>query len=90
MALHNLLVSTNGLASTNNILSIESLAMFSWIIERPQSFSQVENRFTRSLWTVHMKFHEVLKCMRKLGKDNIVPRDPTFSTDHVRLRENHF
>jgi hypothetical protein len=28
--------------------------------------------------------------MRKLGKDNIVPRDPTFSTDYARVRENHF
>jgi hypothetical protein len=37
-----------------------------------------------------MKFHEVLKCMRKLAKDNIVPRDPTFSTDYARVRENCF
>jgi hypothetical protein len=28
--------------------------------------------------------------MRKLGKDNIIPRDPNFSTDHTRVRENHF
>jgi hypothetical protein len=28
--------------------------------------------------------------MRKLGKDNIIPRDPTFSTDHARVRENRF
>jgi hypothetical protein len=28
--------------------------------------------------------------MRKLGKDNIILRDPTFSTDHARVRENRF
>ena len=76
--LHNLLVSTYGLTSTNNVSSTESLAMFLWIVGGPQSFSQAENRFTRSLWTVHMKFHEVLKCLRKLAKDNIKPRDLLF------------
>jgi hypothetical protein len=90
MALHDLLVSTNRLISTNNVSSIESLAMFLWIVGGPQSFSQAENRFTRSLWTVHMKFHEVLKCMHKLGKENIIPRDPTFSMDHARMGENRF
>jgi hypothetical protein len=79
MALHDLLVSTEGLTSTNNISSIELLAMFLWILGGPQSFSQAQNRFIRSLWIVHMKFHEVLKCMHKLGKDNIIQRDPTFS-----------
>jgi hypothetical protein len=78
MALHDLLVSTYGLSSTNNVSSIESLAMFLWIVGGPQSFSQAENCFTRSLWIVHIKFHEVLKCTRELGKDNIIPRDPTF------------
>jgi hypothetical protein len=28
--------------------------------------------------------------MRKLGKYNIIPRDPIFSTDHARVRENRF
>jgi hypothetical protein len=65
-ALHDLLVSTYGLSSTYNVSSIESLAMFLWIVGGPQSFAQVENRFTRSLWTVHIKFYEVLKCLRKL------------------------
>jgi hypothetical protein len=64
MALHDLPVSTNGLTSTNNVSSIESLAMFLWIIGGPQSFSKAENCFTRPLWTIHMKFHEVLKYMR--------------------------
>jgi hypothetical protein len=60
--------------------------MFLWIVGEPQSFSQAENHFARSLWTVHMKFHEVLNCMRKLGKDNVIPRDPSFSTDHAPLQ----
>jgi hypothetical protein len=90
MALHNLLVSTHGLTSTNNISSIESLAMFLWIVGGPRSFLQAGNHFTQSLWMVHMKFHGVLKCMHNLGKENIIPRDPTFSTDHERVRENHF
>jgi hypothetical protein len=64
--------------------------MLLWIVKGSQSFSQAENRFTRSLWTVHMKFDEVLKCMRKLRKDNIIPRDSTFSIDHARVRENRF
>ncbi|XP_025877483.1 uncharacterized protein [Oryza sativa Japonica Group] len=89
-ALHDLLVSTYGLSSSNNVSSIESLAMFLWIVGGPQSFSQVESHFTRSLWTVHTKFHEVLKCLRKLAKDNITPRDPTFSMEHGRLREDRF
>ncbi|XP_066365210.1 uncharacterized protein [Miscanthus floridulus] len=64
--------------------------MFLWIVGGPQSFSQAKNRFTRSLWIVNTKFHEVLKCLRKLAKDNIKPRDSTFSTEHERVRENRF
>jgi hypothetical protein len=90
MALHDLLISNYGLTSTHNVSSIESLAMFLWDRRRIQSFSQVENRFTRSLWTFHMKFHEVLNCLRKLAKDNIKPRDPTFFTEHERVKEDHF
>jgi hypothetical protein len=61
-----------------------------WIVGGPQSFAQVENRFTRSLWTVHIKFYEVLKCLRKLANDNITPKDPTFCTEHERVREDRF
>jgi hypothetical protein len=42
-ALHDLLVSTYGLKSTNNVSSIESLAMFLWIVGGPQAFAQAEN-----------------------------------------------
>jgi hypothetical protein len=48
MALHNLLVSSYGLKSSKNVTSIESLAIFLWIVGGPQSFSQAENRFVRS------------------------------------------
>ena len=89
-ALHDLLVTNYGLTSTKKVSSIESLAMFLWIVGGPQSFAQAENRFTRSLWTVHKKFHKVLKCLCRLAKDNIAPRDPTFSTVHERLREDRF
>jgi hypothetical protein len=90
MALHDLLVSSYGLTSTRNVTSIESLAMFLWIVGGPQSFSQVENHFERSTWTIHMKFKEVLKCLLKLGKDNIKPTNPTFSNEHEKLKEDHF
>jgi hypothetical protein len=56
MALHELLISTYGLKSTKNVSSIESLAIFLWIIGGPQPFSQAENYFTRSTWTVHTSF----------------------------------
>jgi hypothetical protein len=89
-SLHDLLVSTYGLKSTCNVSSIESLAMFLWIVGGSQSFSQAENRFVRSLWTVHMKFKEVLSCLGKLSADNIKPKDPNFSTVHPKLREDRF
>jgi hypothetical protein len=60
MLLHGLLVSNYGLKSSRNVSSVESLAMFLWIVGGPQSFSQVKNRFERSLWTIHMKFKESL------------------------------
>jgi hypothetical protein len=89
MSLHDLLVSNYGLKSSRNVSSVESLAMFLWIVGGPQSFSQVKNRFERSLWTIHMKFKEVLLSLRKLGKDNIKPRDCTFSTEHAKVQD-HF
>jgi hypothetical protein len=64
--------------------------MFLWIVRGPESFAQAKNRFTQSLWTVHTKFHEVLKCLCKLAKDNVTPRDPTFSTERERMREYRF
>jgi hypothetical protein len=88
LSLYDLLVSTYGLKSTSNVSSIESLAIFLWIFGGPNSFFQAENRFVRSLWTVHMKFKEVLPCLGKLSKDNTKPRDPTFSSEHPKVRED--
>jgi hypothetical protein len=90
MALHDLLVSTYGLTSSRNVTSIEALAMFLWIVGGPQSFSQAENRFTRSTWTIHMKFKEVLKCLLKLAKKNIKPKDSTFRNEHEKVKEDRF
>lgn len=89
-SLHDLLVSTYGLTTTRNVTSVESLAMFLWIVGGPQSFSQAENRFQRSLWTVHMKFKEVLKCLRQLAKANIKPRDQNFTVEHPKVTEDRF
>jgi hypothetical protein len=35
-----------------------------------------------------MKFKEVMKCLLKLGKDNIKCRDPTFSNEHDKVKED--
>jgi hypothetical protein len=37
-----------------------------------------------------MKFKEVLKCLLKLGKENLKPKDPTFSYEHEKLKEDCF
>jgi hypothetical protein len=42
MALHDLLVSSYGLKSTHNVTSIESVAMFLWIVGVPQSFPKLK------------------------------------------------
>ncbi|WVZ53935.1 hypothetical protein U9M48_004820 [Paspalum notatum var. saurae] len=47
-SLHDLLVNSYGLKSTNKFSSTEALGMFLWMVGAPQSFRQVENRFTRS------------------------------------------
>jgi hypothetical protein len=89
-SLHDLFVSTYSLKSTRNVSSVESLAMFLYIVGGPQSFSHGENRFSRSTWTIHMKFKEVMLCLRKLAKDNIKLKDPSFTNDDARVREAHF
>ena len=89
-SLHNVLVSHYGLESSREVTSVESLAMFLWIVGGPQSFSQVENRFVRSTETVHRKFNEVLHCLYKLAYHNITPRDPSFKTVHSRMAAHPF
>jgi hypothetical protein len=88
--LYDLLVSTYGLKSTSNVSTVESLAMFLYIVRGPQSFSHAVNQFSRSTWAVHMKFKEVLFYLRILAKDNIKPNDPSFNTEHAKVREDHF
>jgi hypothetical protein len=56
----------------------------------PQSFHQVENRFSRSLETIHRKFNMVLNCLYNLGKDNIKPVDRNFTDVHPRIQDPRF
>ena len=70
--------------------SVECLGMFLWIVGGPQSFIQVENHFSRSLKTIHRKFHMVLNCLYKMGKDNIKPVDRSFKEVHTRLQDARF
>jgi hypothetical protein len=84
--LHNLLVESYGLKSTKKMTSVESLALFLYIVGAPQCVRHADNRFVRSLETVSRKFDEVLECMFKLYIDIIKPRDPEFRVVHERLR----
>jgi hypothetical protein len=88
--LHTLLVSSYGLESTRDMSSKECLAMFLQMVGGPQSFRQVENYFSRSTETIQRKFHMVLNCLYKLGKDNIKPIDRSFTDVHPRLQDAHF
>jgi hypothetical protein len=55
-----------------------------------QSVRQVDDRFERSLGTVHNMFDKVLKCVVKLAVDIIKPLDPQFTRIHPRLRNPRF
>jgi hypothetical protein len=88
--LHDVLVEEYGLKSTPKSTSIEALGMFLWIVGAPQSVRQAEDRFERSLGTVHNLFYRVLKCVLKLADDIIKPRDPHFRTRHPRVRNPRF
>jgi hypothetical protein len=88
--LHDLLVESYGLKSSSKSSSIEALWMFLWMVGAPQYVRQAEDRFERSLETVHSMFHKVLKCVVKLAADIIKPVDPQFRTMHPRLRNPRF
>jgi pantothenate kinase len=45
---------------------VESLAMFLWMVGAPQSIRQAENRFVRSMETLHRKFDKVLEYLGHL------------------------
>ena len=79
-----------GLKSTNKCSSIEALGMFLWMVGAPQSVRQAEDRFERSLGTVHNNFMKVLNCLCKLAAHIITPRDPSFSQTHHRLQNPRF
>jgi hypothetical protein len=88
--LHDMLVEKYGLKSNPKSSSYEALGMFLWMVGAPQSVRQAEDRFERSLGTVHNLFYKVLKCMLKLATDIIKPQDPQFRTVHPRLRNRRF
>lgn len=88
--LHDELVSSYGLTTSEKMSSIKSLAMFLWIIGAPQSIRQAENRFKRSTETVSRKFEEVLHSVFLLSVDVIKPRDHKFRTVHRRLQSSRF
>jgi hypothetical protein len=88
--LHDLLVESYGLKSSTKSTSVEALDMFLWMLGAPQSVRQAENRFERSLGTIHNNFDNVLKCVVKLAADIIKPVDPEFRTIHCRLRNPRF
>jgi hypothetical protein len=89
-SLHTLLANEYGLKDTAKSTSIEALGMFLWIVGAPQSARQAEDRFERSLGTVHAMFYRVLECVVKLADDIIRPRDPQFSTPHPRVLNPRF
>ena len=83
-SLHNLPVQSYELKSTRRMTSVESLAIFLWMVGAPQSIRQAENHFVRSMETLHMKFEKVLECLVKLVGDIIRPLDPEFRTPHSK------
>ena len=88
--LHDLLVSSYGLASSSKMTSIEALAMFLWTVGAPQSFVQVKNRFQRSKETISRKFNEVLDCVYRMAKEIVKPIDPNFITTHQKLLSDRY
>lgn len=88
--LHELLVDRYVLKSTQKSTSLEALGLFLWVLGAPQSVRQAEDRFERSLGTVHNLFYRVLKPMIKLATDIIKPCDPQFRTRHPRVRNPRF
>nr|CAD40403.1 OSJNBa0004L19.21 [Oryza sativa Japonica Group] len=89
-SLHDLLVDKYELKSSMKSKSIEALGLFLWMAGAPQSVRQVEDRFERSLATIHNMFHKVLASILKLAADIIKPRDPQFATLHSRLRNPRY
>jgi len=85
--LHDLLVEKYGLKSSAKSSSIEALGMFLWMVGAQRSVRQAEDRFERSMRTIHKMFHKVLKCVLKLAADIIKPRDPQFQNHAFKIDE---
>lgn len=88
--LHQLLTEEYGLKDTAKSTSIEALGVFLWIVGAPQSVRQAEDRFERSLGTIHSMFYRVLTAVLKLAAVIIKPRDPEFRCMHDRLTNHRF
>ena len=88
--LHDLLVASYGLKTSNKMCSVESLGMFLWVAGAPQSVRQAKNRFRRSTKTVSRKLEEVLQSVLRLSVDIIKSTDLEFRTVHPRLQGPRF
>ncbi|CAN6325257.1 unnamed protein product [Urochloa humidicola] len=88
--LHDVLVSSYGLNSSKKMSSVESLALFLWVVGAPQSLRQGANRFERSIETISRKFEQVLDSVYRLSADVVKPIDPQFRNVHPRLRNPRF
>ncbi|CAO2177825.1 unnamed protein product [Urochloa humidicola] len=88
--LHDMLVQKYGLRGSSKSTSIEALALFLWIVGAPQGVRQAEDRFERSLATVHNLFYKVLDSLINMSNDIINPKDRSFSRVHDRLRQRRF
>jgi hypothetical protein len=87
-SLHEVLVNNYGLASSDEMCSIEALGMFLWMCGAPQSVRQAKHIFTHSLETISRRFNDVLESVHILAADNIKPKDPSFAVVHPKIREH--
>ena len=88
-SLHDLLVSNYGLKSSNNISSMESLAIFLVTCGHCWSNMALQNIFNHSGEIISRKFFEVLNCVVGMSEHYIRPIDPNFTTVHGRIRADH-
>lgn len=88
--LHDLLVHQYGLPSNPKCTSLEALGLFLWVVGGSMSVRQAEDRFERSLATIHNVFYRVLPCVISLAEDILKPRDPLFTNMHPRLSNPRF
>jgi hypothetical protein len=84
-SLHDILVNSYVLRSSNEMCSIEALGMFLWMCGAPQSFRQAKHIFYHSTETISRRFTDVLECVNQLAADIIKPKDPTFAVVHPKI-----